>query len=254
MDRQARNFSPSAYARIGGVLYLVIICLGFFGEAYVRNVIVVPGNPAATAANLAANSSLWRFGIVGDVIEHICDVGLLWIYYLLLRPVNRNLVVLAVFFDLIQLSVYIASKLYLMAPLFLLGDAAYLKAFPTEQLQALAYLSIKTHELGFGLGLIFFGFECVIVGYLIFKSTFLPKSLGVLLQIAGVCYLVNSFAMMISPRLQDVLFPAILLPSLIGELALCLWLILKGVDEQKWNKKALTLSPRPPMAVELRPT
>ena len=99
----------------------------------------------------------------------------------------------------------------------------------------LTCLAIKTHGYGFGIGLIFFGFECLIDGYLIFKSGFLPKALGVLILIAGLCYLLNSFALLLSPPLADALFPTVLLPPFIGESAMCLWLLIKGVDLTKWN-------------------
>jgi hypothetical protein len=123
-------------------------------------------------------------------------------------------------------------------PLFLLGDADYLKSFDSHQLQALSYLSIKAHGYGFGIGLIFFGFECLVLGYLIFKSGYLPKTIGILMQIAGVCYLVNSFSLLLAPRFADLIFPAVLIPSFIGELSLCLWLLVKGVNVSKWKEKA----------------
>jgi hypothetical protein len=93
------------------------------------------------------------------------------------------------------------------------------------------------HDYGFGLGLIFFGFECLVVGHLIFRSGYLPKTLGVLMQIAGLCYLANSFALLLAPAFANMLFPAILVPAFIAELSLCLWLIVKGVNVPKWNKR-----------------
>ena len=122
-------------------------------------------------------------------------------------------------------------------PWFLLGDANYLKAFEPQQLQALAYLSIKSHGYGFGIGLIFFGCVLLVNGYLIIRSGYFPKAIGVMIQIAGICYLINSFALILAPSLTDILFPAILLPPFIGELSLCLWLIIKGVNLPKWQEK-----------------
>ena len=127
-------------------------------------------------------------------------------------------------------------------PLFLLGDANYLKAFDPKQLQVLAYLSVKAHGYGFGIGLIFFGFVCLVNGYLIFKSGFFPKVIGVLMQIAGLGYLINSFALILAPSLENAIFPAILIPPFIGELSLCLWLIIKGVNSTRWKQKAGELS------------
>ena len=239
MTPRAPEPSPQLYAKIGGVLYLVIIVCGFFGEAFVRGTLVVSGNAGATAANIAASQSLWRIGIALDLVMHVCDVPLMLVFYLLLRPVNRNLAILAVLFNLIQTAVLVANKLNLLAAMFLLGNADYLKAFQPPQLHALSYLPIRLHAYGFGVGLIFFGCECLVLGYLIFKSGYLPRFLGVLMQIAGVCYLFNSFALLVAPAVVDRIYPAILVPPFIGELSFCLWLLVKGVNTEKWLVKIL---------------
>jgi hypothetical protein len=162
------------------------------------------------------------------------------IFYVLLRLVNKNLALLALLFNLVQTAVLVANKLNLLAALFLLGDAAYLKAFEPHQLYALSYLSLKLHDYGFGVGLIFFGFTCLVNGYLIFKSGYLPKAIGILMQIAGLCYLVNSFALLLDPQFASRISPAILVPALIAELSFCLWLIVKGVNVEKWQERAST--------------
>ncbi len=228
--------SPQLYARTGGVLYLIIIVIGLFDEAYVRNSIIVSGNAAATAANIRSLEWLWRFGIAAEYVLLICAVALTLIFYLLLRPVSRELALLALFFNLISAAVEAAVQLYLIGALFPLGDSGYLKAFAPEQLYALATLTVKSHGYGFGVALIFFGCVCLIDGYLIFKSGFLPKAIGVLMQIAGLCYLTNSFALILSPTFADRIFPAVLVPAFIGEVSLCLWLLIKGVNVQKWEK------------------
>lgn len=226
---------PQVYARVGGILYLTIIVAGIGGELLVRGALVVPGNAAATAAKIAASPYLWRAGIAGDLLMHLCDVGLMLVFYALLRPVSRSLALLAILFNLVQTSVLVANKLNLMLPIFLLGDASYLKAFTPEQLQALSYVAIRTHDYGFGFGLIFFGVECVVVGYLIIRSTYLPSILGVMMQIAGVCYVFNTFALVLYPPLGSRLFPFIMLPPFVAELSLALWLLVKGVDASKWR-------------------
>lgn len=230
--------SARRYARVGGVLYLIIIAAGITGELVVRGATVVPGNAAATARNIAAAPSLWRAGIAGDLLMHMCDVGLMLVFFVLLRPVNAKLALLAVLFNLVQTSVLVANKLNLLLPLFLLGDAAYLKAFTPEQLQALSYVSLRTHDYGFGFGLIFFGMACLVLGYLIARSGYFPRVLGSLMQLAGVCYLTNSFALVLYPRLAATLFPVILLPPFLAELSLALWLVVKGVDVRKWDARA----------------
>jgi hypothetical protein len=230
-----KETSPQVYARIGGLAYLIIIVAGAIGELVIRNKIISGGDAAATAHNIAASPMLWRIGIAGDLIMHVCDLIVAMSYYLLFRRVNKNLAMLSVLFGLIQTAVLVANKLNLMMPLFFLGNEDYLKAFNPQQLQALAFISIKAHGYGFSIGLIFFGFECLIDGYLIFKSGFLPRFLGVLIFVAGLCYLTNSFALILFPSISDAVFQIILTPTFIGELSMCLWLLIKGVNLAKWK-------------------
>ena len=230
--------SPQVYARLGGLAYLLIIVAGAFGEMYVRNSIIVSGNATTTAGNILANPLLWRIGIAGDLLMHVCDVVVMMCIYVLLKPVNKNLALLAMLFNLIQTSVLVANKLNLLMPLLLLDNANYLNAFDPSQLQSLSYLFLKAHGYGFSIGLIFFGFVCLINGYLIFKSGFLPKLIGILIQIAGFCYLINSFAMIIAPKLSNF---SLLIPAFVGEFSFCLWLIIKGVNIPKWKEKEQNL-------------
>ncbi|KAF2515608.1 DUF4386 domain-containing protein [Flavobacterium foetidum] len=236
MNRNQTKFenSPQFYARLGGVLYLLIIIAGFFSETFVRNKLVVSGDVAATASNIVDNQLLWNIGISADLIMQILDLPVMIILYFLLRPVSKKLALLNLSFNLIQTAVLVANKLNLFAALFFLGDTEYLKSFSQEQLQTLSYLSIKLHNIGFGVGLIFFGFVCLIEGYLIFKSGYLPKILALLMSIAGFCYLINSFALILAPQFSHIV---LLLPCLIAELALSLWLICKGVNLKIWKKK-----------------
>ena len=227
--------SPQLYARVGGVLYLVIIAAGLNGELFVRGSIVVSGDAAATARNLVASPALWRGGIAGDLVMHLCDVGLMLVFYVLLSPVSRTLALLAVLFNLIQTAVLVANKLNLLLPLFLLGDARYLDAFTPQQREALSYVAVRTHAYGFGVGLIFFGATCIVLGSLIFRSGYLPKTLGILMQLAGVCYLANSFLLVLAPQFASTLF---LLPSFVAELSLALWLLVKGVERTAWTARA----------------
>ena len=232
--------SPQRYARVGGILYLAIIFLGLFGELVVRGTLVVSGDVAATANGISTSEFLWRAGIVGDLLMHVCDVPVIVILYLLLRPVSESLALFATFINLVQTAVLVANKLNLIVPLLLLGDAGYLKAFSLEQLHALSYLAIKAHGVGFAIGLIFFGVACLVRGYLIFKSGYFPKSLGLLLLIAGLSYLINSIALLLAPSFAAAIFPGILVPALIGELFFALWLIVKGVNMEQWKERVTT--------------
>lgn len=223
-------------ARVGGVLYLIIIVLGALGEAAVRGRIVVPGDAAATAANLRSMEWLWRLGVAGEVVLLICATGLALVLYILLRGVSSDLALAAVFFNLVCIAIEGVAAVSLAAALFPVASASYLNAFAPEQLDAMALLSVRSHTAGFGTALIFFGVECVILGYLIFRSDYMPRSIGVLMGIGGVCYVINSFALILSPPLSSRLFPAVLIPSLIAELSLALWLLVKGVKTQQWDE------------------
>jgi hypothetical protein len=230
--------SPQVYARIGGVLYLITIVLGAVEELFIRGRIIVPGDAAATAANLKSMESLWRFGIASEMFLGICTIALALILYVLLRPVNRDLALLATFFNLIAIAVETAYSLQLVEALYPLGNAAYLKTFTPEQLYAISSLSIKAHSDGFGIALLFFGCFFPIAGYLIFKSGYFPKAIGILYLIPGLSYLISSFALILAPTFAGRFYFVIAGPALIGEASLCLWLLVKGVNLQRWRERA----------------
>lgn len=228
------QFSPHAYARIGGALYLFIIAAGLFAEAFVRSRLIVPADAAATAANILEHARLFRLGIAADLSTFLCAIPVTVILYALLRPVNKNLALLMLLFNLAQDAVGGMNALNTYKSLQLLGGADYLKAFSPEQLQAMALLALKAHSVGFGIALMFFGVSCIALGYLIFNSGFLPRLLGLLMSIAGACYLVNSFTVILAPPLASILF---LLPAFVGELSLALWLTVKGVNVLRWKER-----------------
>ena len=237
MEEHQVEASPRVLSRIGGVLYLITIVLGAVGELFVRGGIVVPGDATATAANLRSMESLWRFGIASELFLGICTIALTLILYVLLRPVSRDLALLATFFSLIAIAVETAYSLQLVEALFPLGNAAYLKAFTPEQLYAMASLSIKAHANGFGIALLFFGCFFPVVGYLIFKSGYFPKAIGILYLIPGLSYLTSSFALILAPTFAGRFYFVMAGPALIGEASLCLWLLVKGVNVPKWEEK-----------------
>jgi hypothetical protein len=240
MTTHTAETSPQVYARIGGVLYLMIIVLGTLGELFTLDRLIVSGDAVSTANHIMASPSLWRIGIAGDLMMHVFDIPLMLVFYVLLKPVNKNLALLAVLFNLIQTAVLVTNTLNLLIPLFLLGNADYLKAFEPNQLYALTYLFVKLHDYGSDIGFIFFGFECLALGYLIFKSNYLPRILGVLMQIAGLSYLTNSFTLLLAPSFASMIVPAILVLAFLGETSLCLWLLVKGVNVRRWSERAAT--------------
>lgn len=209
--------------RLAGLMYLAIIGLGLFGEVFVRGSLVVAGDAGATAARIQASELLWRAGIAGDLLMHILDVPLIVFFYLLLRPVDRPLALLASAFNLVQTAVLATNKLTLVGALSLVAASARMPV-PADA-HALALVAIDLHSDGFGIGLIFFGMACVVRGVLMVRSGYVPRALGLLLMLAGACYLLNSFALLLFPPLAAALFPAVLFPAFVAELALSLWLV-----------------------------
>ncbi|MFZ1513766.1 MAG: DUF4386 domain-containing protein [Saprospiraceae bacterium] len=230
--------SPKIYARIGGVLYLIIIVVGLFVEMLIRAKFIVSGNATSTAINIIASEQLLRIGFTSSLIMLMCAIPLALIMYVLLCPVNRNIALLAVFFNLVSIAVEAFNNLNLFAALFPLGSSDYLKAFEPQQLHVLAYHALRMHTSGYNISLVFFGMNCFFWGYLIFKSDYVPKIIGVLLIICSVCYVANSFAWFLAPKFAEMLIPGILIPCFIAESSVCLWLIVKGVNVQKWTKQA----------------
>jgi hypothetical protein len=237
MTNKTLATSPQVYARTGGVLYLVVIVFGAFAEGFVMDKLIAPGDPATTAHNIMASRGLWSLAVAADLIVPIIAVAGVWISYVLLSPVSKILILLDVFFTLVSLAVEAVSKLFLLLVLPILSTTSYLQAFEPRQLEILANLALKSHDFVFNIALIFFGCACLVEGYLIYKSRYFPKFIGILLQLAGFCYLVSCFAALFAPAVADLLTPAILLPPLIGESSYCLWLLIKGVDIGKWNER-----------------
>lgn len=233
--------SPQKYARIGGVLYLYIIVAGIFAEIFGRDRLVVSGDTAATATNIAAHDLFYRFSAVIHLTWLVSAVAVALILYVLLRPVSHNLALLATLFNVVSIAVEAITTACLFAALFFLGDQDYLKVFEPNQLHALAYLSLKFYDYGFGTSLVFFGCCLLVYGYLVFKSGYFPKTIGVLLILAGLSYLANSLTLFLVPALANTIFPILVL-GFIGETSLCLWLIVKGVDLPKWEAKAKGLA------------
>lgn len=235
MTPRPREASTQALARTCGALYLYICVAGAFAEMFVRSKLVVPGDAAATASNIVANELLFRIGFSAELLHLSCDVAVAMILYVLLRPVDRNIALLAAFMRLACLVILAAASTSHFAALHLLGDGSWLGALQADQQQALVLLALRLHADAYAIALVFFGFGCVALGYLIFRSGFLPRLIGALMAVAGGCYLFNSFAGFLDPPFAAKLFPAILVPCAIAEFSLALWLLVRGVNVQKWN-------------------
>jgi hypothetical protein len=231
MTNHIGKISPYKAARVAGILYLIIIISGIFAEFFVRSNLIVPEDAAATANNIMASESLFRLSIASDFIMIISDVALALILYILLKPVSNLLSLMAAFFRLAQAAVLGVNLLNLFFVLQLLSGANTLSTFDPNQLHALVLLFLNAHSTGYSIGLVFFGIHCLILGYLIFRSGYFPKVLGVLLIIASFGYLIDSFAHFLLPNYKDyenIFLPVVFIPAFIAELSFCLWLLIKG--------------------------
>jgi len=231
MERIAET-SPRFKAKMAGVFYLLTILTGGFA-LFVGGRLVVSGDAAATAANILAREPLFRLGFAADLIMAACYIAVTALFYELFKPVNRSLSLLAAFFSLVGCAIQAFSSLFDLAPLVVLGGAQYLSVFKAEQLQVLALMFLKLSGQAFNISLVFFGFYCFLIGYLIFRSIFLPRILGVLMAFAGLGWLT-----FLSPPLANYLSPYILAPGALGEGSLTLWLLVIGVNSQRWKEQA----------------
>ena len=223
--------SPLFKARMGGFCWLMCFLTSIY-PLVISGRLVVPGDAAATAANLLANEALFRSGIAMLLISTAFYVGATLFIYEVLKPVNRSLSLLAAFFSLVGCGVGAFSCLFDFVPFVLLKGAPYLSAFTTEQRQALTMAFLKVRAQANDIGLVFFGLHCLGVGYLIFRSTFLPRIIGGLMVVAGVGWLT-----FLLPPLAHSFAPFNMLPGAIGELSLTLWLLIKGVNVQRWKEQ-----------------
>jgi hypothetical protein len=233
MTHDSVEKSPQPYARTAGWLYLGVIVGAIFAEAFVRQKLIVSGNATQTAQNIIAHASLFRLGFVGDLLALVCDIALAVLLYVLLRPINKTLSLLAAVFELAGDAIGGVISLGHLAAGLVLGSTKYLSVLPTEQLHAMALLSLDLHEYGYDLELVPIAFRDMLLGYLIFKSGYLPRIIGVLLPIAGLNFLANSVADFLGVEYS---VPGSFFPGLIAEGLLCLWLIVMGVNLPKWEK------------------
>lgn len=243
MTQQTVRMSPQHYARLCGILYLYIIVAGMFAELFVRSRLIVSTDAAVTASNIMANESMFRLGFSGELLHIVFDVVVAVILYALLKPIDRNIALLAAFMRFACDIVLAVASLSHFAALNLFADAEYLKTFTPDQLHTLALLALKLHGDGYAISLVFFSFACLSLGYLIFRSGFLPRTIGALMAIAGICYLINSFSHFLSPAFAATLFPGLFVPIFVAELSLALWLTVKGVNVAKWEEKASVPAP-----------
>ena len=230
------RFSPRATARWAGLLYFLNAACGLWAEAFVRGKVVVAGDAARTAANILANQTLYRSGFAADLVSMVLELGIALLLYRLFRPVSRGLAGAMVLFRLAWVAIFATVALTHIAPLLLLDGS--IKGLDGSLAQSLSYFFLRLHTQGYEIGLVFFGVDCLLIGVLILRSAFLPKALGALLALAGLCYLLNSFADFLAPAFARQLGVWPLLPCALAEYGFILWLLAVGVNAAKWTGQA----------------
>jgi hypothetical protein len=225
--------SPLFKARMGGFCWLMCFLTSIY-PLMISGRLIVAGDPATTAANLLANETLFRLGTASILLSTAFYIGATLFVYEVLRPVNRSLSLLAAFFSLVACAVGALSCVFDLMPFILLKGAPYLTAaFTVEQLQALTMMFLNVRVQANDIALVLFGLHCLGVGYLIFRSNFMPRVIGILMLVAGTCWL--TFLM---PAIAKSLAPFNMMPGALGEVSLALWLLIKGVNLHRWQEQA----------------
>ena len=204
-----------------------------FGQVIVLGKLVVSGDAAATSANILEHQHLYWWGFAASILAVLLNLVWIFLMYELLKIVNRRISIVAILVMLMGCAMLAVTALFYLAPLVILQGGAALSSFTTAQLQALAVAFLRLNTYAFDMHTVFFGVWCVLTGYLIFKSRFLPRVLGILLMVSGLAWMLY-----FSPPLAVHLFPFIAAASAIGEIPLELWLIVFGLNEARWKEQA----------------
>jgi len=231
MERIA-EVSPRFKARLAGVFEALEGLTSAYGQVVVLGRLVVAGNAAATAANILGHQRLFWLGFVSSLLGVVFHIVWVFLFYKLFEPVNKGVSLLAAFVGLVVCAMQALTGLLYLAPLLILQGGSSLSAFTEPQLQALALIFLKLNSYAFDVDLVFFGLWCTLTGYLIIRSAFLPRILGILLAIDGLGWMLYVY-----PPLAYHLFPFIAAASALAEFPLQLWLIVFGVNSQRWNEQ-----------------
>jgi len=230
--------SPQKTARVAAFVFVLIFILGMSTELFIRPGLIVPGDSAETVENIAASQSLFRLSLVSDLIRQVFLMVLPLVLYKLLKQVNQSIASLMVIFSLVCVPISLLNEINHFAVLLLSSDADYLRAFDTGQLQALVTFFLDLRKYGTFI-VQFFSFWILLLGYLVFKSSFLPRILGILLMLASLCYTLSAVLFFLFPNFDTAILG---LFAFIGESLFYLWLLIKGVNNEEWEKQATSLS------------
>jgi hypothetical protein len=231
-----REWSPQRIGRAIGILLLVSLVFGGLGEMYVPTSIIVPGDAGATASNVLHHQTLFRIGFAAYAVEGLCDAALTALLYLLLRPAGRELALIALLMRIVATAAFAAAEFFYFAALSVVR-AGNLGAFSQDQLNGLAALMLKLYGSSGSVPTLFYGTALILLGMLIYRSGYLPRWLGALLALGGASVSTGMFLVIVAPAYASSL---LLLPMILGMVALALWLLVRGVDERGWADKVLT--------------
>ena len=220
--------SQRTAARVIGLTYLLAMVTAVFGF-WVRGSLIVSGNVAETARNIMASERLFRLGIASDLLTFIIDIVLITALYVVLRPVNRNLALVAVFWRLMETAVLVVVTLNGFAVLRVLSGAEYLGVFEADRLQAMARLSLSAYGAGYNVGFVFLGLGSTLFGYLWYKSRYIPRSLAVLGVFSSLLLAACNFAFMIVPSFAQTVGLGYMAPMGVFEVGMGLWLLFRGL-------------------------
>lgn len=224
-------------ARTTGLLYLIMFITAPLSILLVSSNLIVPGDATATANNIMASEGIFRLGIAGHLVVLLLDLGISVLLYIILKPVNKTLALLAMVSRLVMTAMRGINLLNYFIVLQLLSGSSFLSVFDTNQLNALVMVFLNAFDSGFSLDLVFFALHLFFVGYLVFKSGFFPKILGILLLIAFAGYLIDSFTGILFPDYKQMVSSIVMIPNTLAELAFTIWLLIKGVNVEKWEKR-----------------
>jgi hypothetical protein len=221
-------------ARWTGVLYIVTIVAGGWGEVHVPNTLLIADDLAGTAHRVANSVGLFRASFAAYLIEAACDITLNVLLYALLRPVSRNLALLAVCFGLMGTAIYAAGELFYFAAALPAVDADVARVISPEAKEALTYLCLTIYGYVNGIFAVFYGTATVVRGYLILRSGYLPRALGAIVILGGASFIVKNFLVVVLPQYD---LPYVIAPLPLALVSMALWLLIKGVDRAQWDAK-----------------
>jgi hypothetical protein len=231
------TFSPLVLARITGALYIMLLPLGIFSGFYVPASLFIAGDASATASNIMASEALFRINLLSWIVVFAIDIVLSVLLYVLLRPVSKTISLVAASIRLAYSAMQGVNLIILALPLLLLSGASYLAVFETTQLNALVLLSINAYDYAFNIAILFFGIHVFVIGYLVIKSGYIPKILGILFLFASLAYLFDTSARLLFSNYGEISI-FLVIPIVIGEIAFPLWLLIKGVRIELWEQRA----------------